>query len=61
MAFKLNAIALATATALMGFAGSASAQISGDVVKIGLITDMSGVYADVDGPNGAEAVRMAIA
>ncbi|QAU35921.1 ABC transporter substrate-binding protein [Janthinobacterium sp. 17J80-10] len=58
---KLNAMALATATALMAFAAPASAQISGDTVKIGLITDMSGVYADVDGPNGAEAVRMAIA
>ncbi|QRX84780.1 ABC transporter substrate-binding protein [Glaciimonas sp. PAMC28666] len=39
----------------------ASAQISGDVVKIGLITDLSGVYADIDGPGGADAVRMAIA
>ena len=61
MMLKLNAMALATATALMAFAAPASAQISGDTVKIGLITDMSGVYADVDGPNGAEAVRMAIA
>lgn len=57
---KLKIIALAAATAL-GFAAPASAQISGDVVKIGLITDMSGVYADVDGPGGAEAVKMAIA
>jgi branched-chain amino acid transport system substrate-binding protein len=48
-------------TLALGFSASASAQVSGDVVKIGLITDMSGVYADVDGPNGAEAVRMAIA
>ncbi|WP_414691573.1 ABC transporter substrate-binding protein [Noviherbaspirillum sp.] len=44
-----------------GIAAPASAQISGDVIKIGLITDMSGVYADVDGPAGAEAVKMAIA
>ena len=33
----------------------------GDTVKIGFITDMSGVYADVDGPAGAEAIKMAIA
>ncbi|MBS0307654.1 MAG: ABC transporter substrate-binding protein [Proteobacteria bacterium] len=59
---KLNAIAMAVSTvAMFGFATTAQAQISGDVVKIGLITDMSGVYADVDGPNGAEAVKMAIA
>lgn len=57
---KLKTIALAVAAA-MGFAAPASAQISGDVVKIGLITDMSGVYADLDGPGGAEAVKMAIA
>jgi ABC-type branched-subunit amino acid transport system substrate-binding protein len=30
------------------FAG-ASAQVSGDTVKIGFITDMSGLYADIDG------------
>ncbi|WP_336489900.1 ABC transporter substrate-binding protein [Methylobacterium nigriterrae] len=29
-------------------------------VKIGLLTDMSGVFADADGPGGAEAVKMAI-
>jgi branched-chain amino acid transport system substrate-binding protein len=42
-------------------AGSASAQVSGDVIKIGMITDMSGLYADIDGPGGVEAVKMAIA
>nr|WP_156396679.1 ABC transporter substrate-binding protein [Noviherbaspirillum sp. Root189] len=53
---------LAVATAFTaGFGGAASAQVSGDVIKIGLLTDMSGVYADVDGPAGAEAVKMAIA
>jgi branched-chain amino acid transport system substrate-binding protein len=44
-----------------GIAAPAAAQVSGDVIKIGLITDMSGVYADVDGPAGAESVKMAIA
>jgi len=59
---KLKKIALAvSAITAFGFAGAASAQISGDVIKIGLITDMSGVYADIDGPGGAEAVKMAIA
>lgn len=47
--------------AAAGMISPASAQISGDVVKIGFITDLSGVYADIDGPGGANAIRMAIA
>ncbi len=50
---------LAAAAALI--CGSAQAQISGDVVKIGYITDLSGVYSDIDGQGGIEAVKMAIA
>jgi branched-chain amino acid transport system substrate-binding protein len=42
-------------------APTAFAQISNDTVKIGFITDMSGIYADVDGPSGADAIKMAIA
>jgi len=38
----------------------AIAQYTDDVIRIGFITDMSGLYADVDGPGGAEAIRMAI-
>jgi branched-chain amino acid transport system substrate-binding protein len=53
-------VALACMAAL-GFAGAAQAQISGDVVRIGIITDMSGVYADLDGQGGVEAIKMAIA
>ena len=62
--FKLNtlttAVALA-ATALLGTTVTAQAQISGDTIKIGLITDMSGLYADIDGPAGVEAIKMAVA
>ena len=61
MELKAKVMTLAVAAAFAGIAGTAHAQISGDVIKIGLITDMSGVYADVDGPAGAEAVKMAIA
>jgi branched-chain amino acid transport system substrate-binding protein len=57
---KLLAIA-ATAACAMGMSLPAQAQISGDTIKIGMITDMSGVYADIDGAGGAEAVKMAIA
>jgi branched-chain amino acid transport system substrate-binding protein len=49
------------ATALCAMSLSAQAQVSGDVIKIGLITDLSGTYSDIDGNGGAEAVRMAIA
>jgi branched-chain amino acid transport system substrate-binding protein len=56
----LQRVAFASA-AVLGFAAPAHAQISGDVIRIGLITDMSGVYADIDGPGGAEAIKMAIA
>ena len=39
----------------------AQAQISGDVIKIGIITDMSGLYSDIDGQGGVEAMKMAVA
>ncbi|MFL6657656.1 MAG: ABC transporter substrate-binding protein [Massilia sp.] len=59
---KRTALAIAaTAACALGFSLPAQAQVSGDVIKIGLITDLSGVYSDIDGNGGAEAVRMAIA
>lgn len=53
--------ALVAGTALGMAALTAQAQISQDVVRIGFSTDMSGVYSDIDGPGGVEAVRMAVA
>ncbi len=41
-----------------GFSGVASAQNTGPV-KLGFITDMSSLYADIDGPAGAEMIRWA--
>jgi branched-chain amino acid transport system substrate-binding protein len=59
---KRTALAIAaTAACAIGFSLPAQAQVSGDTVKIGFISDLSGVYSDVDGNGGAEAVRMAIA
>ncbi len=40
---------------------AAQAQISDDVVKIGVLNDMSGLYADLGGQGSVEAARMAIA
>ncbi len=57
---KKLAAAMLGAAALSG-APSAQAQISGDIVKIGFITDMSGLLSDTDGQGGVEAIRMAIA
>ena len=59
MNHTMKLIALAGLTACAAI--SAQAQISGDVVKIGIITDMSSVYADIDGQGGVEAIKMAIA
>ena len=59
---KLKAIVIAaSALCAAGFSVAAQAQVSGDTIKIGFISDMSGVYADIDGPGGIEAIKMAIA
>ncbi|HEV7370336.1 ABC transporter substrate-binding protein [Arenibaculum sp.] len=42
-----------------GAAGSASAQISNDAVRIGVLNDRSGIYADLSGEGSAVAARMA--
>lgn len=59
MVIKSKALIYATMASLgLGCAGSASA--AGDVIRIGFITDLSGVYSDIDGPGGVEAIKMAI-
>jgi len=47
-----------TAALAIGFGAGAFAQNTGPV-KIGIITDMSSLYADIDGPAGAEMVKWA--
>src|SRR5690349_9548525 len=61
--FKLKSIVPACSLALAAMFGTApaQAQISGDVIRIGFITDISGLYSDIDGNAGVEAIRMAIA
>jgi branched-chain amino acid transport system substrate-binding protein len=61
MKLKLAAASLAVAAALAALAAPAQAQYSGDVVRIGITTDMSSLYSDLDGEGGVEAIRMAIA
>lgn len=54
---------VAVAGALISIAASAPAwsQINDDVVKIGILADMSGIYSDMGGNGIIEAVKMAIA
>ena len=60
MAMKLK-LAAASLAAVAALAAPAQAQYSGDVVRIGITTDMSSLYSDLDGEGGVEAIRMAIA
>ena len=55
---RLSTMVAALALAFAG--GVAQAQISGGVVKIGVINDMSGLYADIGGPGSVVAARMAV-
>jgi branched-chain amino acid transport system substrate-binding protein len=41
-------------------AGAAQAQISDGVIKIGVLNDMSGLYADLTGPGSVVAAKMAV-
>jgi branched-chain amino acid transport system substrate-binding protein len=50
----------ALALALASPAAAAAAKVSDDVVKIGVLTDMSGYYADLSGPGSVTAARMAV-
>jgi branched-chain amino acid transport system substrate-binding protein len=58
---KLASAVTLAAAAMVGTSLPAQAQISGDTIKIGIITDMSGLYSDIDGAAGVEAIRMAVA
>lgn len=58
-----NAVLTATIAAAMSAAIASSAQagaISDDVVKIGVLGDMGGVYADICGPGCVIAAQMAV-
>ncbi len=54
---KLKTLAAALAIGLGTI--SAFAQTASGPVKIGFITDMSGLYADIDGPAGGEMIKWA--
>ncbi len=59
MTFKLKTLVAAAALAFSA-AGPAQAQVSGNVVKIGVLNDQSGTYADLAGPGSTIAAKMAV-
>jgi branched-chain amino acid transport system substrate-binding protein len=55
-----NKAAIIAGCALVLSAGGASAQLSGDAVKIGVLNDQSGLYADFGGRGSVVAAQMAV-
>ena len=55
-----TALAASIAAALTAVAAPASAQVSDNAVRIGVLTDLSGVYSDVAGKGTVVATQMAI-
>src|SRR5215831_9985523 len=56
---KRNLISILVAAAC-AWCGGAHAQISDGVVKIGVLSDMSSLYADIGGPGSVVAAKMAV-
>jgi len=56
---KRNLLAVAVAATLAN--GAAQAQISDNVIKIGVLSDMSSLYTDLAGAGSVAAARMAVA
>src|SRR3954467_14196337 len=58
MSMSMQKMSVAVGLALC--ATGASAQISDGVIKIGVLSDMSSLYADIGGPGSVAAARMAV-
>ncbi len=57
--FKRSILGLAIGAAI-GFTGAATAQISDNVIKIGVLSDMSSLYTDLAGAGSVVAAKMAV-
>ncbi len=55
-----KAISIACTAALATLSAGAQAQVSGGVVKIGVLTDLSGTYSDLAGSGAVLATKMAV-
>jgi branched-chain amino acid transport system substrate-binding protein len=60
MQFKSTALKAAVAAAIAALSGAAQAQYSDGVIKIGVLTDLSALYADITGPGSVWAARKAV-
>ncbi|KXU95670.1 ABC transporter permease [Caballeronia megalochromosomata] len=58
---RLSTLCFAAAAASVAVMSTGAHAADSNTVKIGFVTDMSGLYADIDGQGGLEAIRMAIA
>ncbi|MGF7212806.1 branched-chain amino acid transport system substrate-binding protein [Skermanella aerolata] len=56
----MKTVLTAALAAGIALAGPAAAQISDDVVKVGVLNDRSGLYADLGGEGSVIAARMAV-
>jgi branched-chain amino acid transport system substrate-binding protein len=57
---KIMASALAVATLAAGPALAQAGKVSDEIVRIGVLADMTGIYSDLSGKGAVEAVRMAV-
>jgi hypothetical protein len=55
-----SALQMLGGLALVCMAGAAQAQGTGDVIKIGILNDQSGPYADVGGKGSVVAAKLAV-
>jgi branched-chain amino acid transport system substrate-binding protein len=55
----MKRVALSSFCAALLLAGAAQAQ-TGDVIRVGVLADMSSLYADLGGPGSLEAAKMAV-
>src|SRR5690242_18928658 len=51
---------LAIAAAVLGMVAGAQAQTTPDTIRVGVLADMSSLYADLGGPGSVEAAKMAV-
>jgi branched-chain amino acid transport system substrate-binding protein len=58
---RLRSLAIGLSAVLASLAGTPVAKASGSEVVIGDIDDLSGLYADIQGPAAVDVVKMAIA
>jgi len=58
---RLSTLCFAAAAASVAVMSTSANAADSNTVKIGFVTDMSGLYADIDGQGGLEAIRMAVA